>query len=84
MHLLTPLQRGTDPLILLLGCVGLGIGLFIYLMPAIIGVLRNHRNMVLVILLNVFLGWTLVGWIATLIFSLVGPRGEDGRSIFFS
>ena len=42
----------------------------VYLLPTIIVLIRKNVNKSMVILLNVFLGWTLVGWIISLILSL--------------
>ena len=42
----------------------------IYLLPAIIAVSRGHPNRISIAILNVFLGWTLFGWIVTLFWSL--------------
>ena len=45
------------------------VGLFIYLVPTYVAVARKHPNMPAIILLNVFLGWTLVGWVGALVWS---------------
>lgn len=42
----------------------------IYFLPTIIAAARHKRNMLGIVLLNVFLGWTLVGWVVALIWSL--------------
>jgi hypothetical protein len=33
---------------------------------------RRHRNLLPIILVNIFLGWTFVGWIVALIWAIVG------------
>jgi hypothetical protein len=43
----------------------------IYFMPTIIAIARRRSNMVLVLLINAFLGWTLVGWVVALILALI-------------
>ncbi|MDR1939344.1 MAG: superinfection immunity protein [Clostridiales bacterium] len=43
--------------------------IFVYFIPTVIALSRNHRNKVGVILLNIFLGWTFVGWIVSLVWS---------------
>jgi hypothetical protein len=43
----------------------------IYFMPTIIAIARKRSNMVLVLLINAFLGWTLVGWVIALILALI-------------
>jgi Superinfection immunity protein len=46
----------------------------LYFLPTIIALLRKRAKPAVVILLNVFLGWTLIGWIAALIMSFGGTR----------
>ncbi len=47
------------------------IGLVIYFVPTIIALARHHRNALAIFLLNFFAGWTFLGWIAALIWSVV-------------
>lgn len=42
--------------------------IILYLLPSILGF--NRRNGGSIILLNVFLGWTVVGWIFALMWSI--------------
>lgn len=41
----------------------------LYLTPVGIAANRRHRNMMPILLVNVLLGWTVVGWLAALIWS---------------
>jgi hypothetical protein len=41
-------------------------------LPTIIAVVRHHRNTLAIVLVNIFLGWTGVGWLVALIWSFVG------------
>ena len=41
----------------------------VYFLPAIIAGTRDHHNMVPIFLLNLFLGWSLLGWVAALVWS---------------
>ncbi len=45
--------------------------LAVYFVPTIIAVARRARYLVLVLLLNIFLGWTFVGWIVAFILALL-------------
>ena len=53
--------------------IGFGVLLFVgavaYLFPAILASSRKHANSTPICLLNIFLGWTFIGWIAALIWS---------------
>jgi hypothetical protein len=42
----------------------------VYFLPAIVARKRNHRNTVAIFVLNLFLGWTLIGWVAALVWAL--------------
>jgi hypothetical protein len=48
--------------------------LAIYFVPTIIAVVRHARNVLGIVLLNIFAGWTFLGWVAALIWSIVDPR----------
>jgi len=41
----------------------------VYFFPTIVATLREHRNDVPVFVLNLFFGWTLIGWVAALIWA---------------
>ncbi len=43
-----------------------------YLAPTGVAVYRNHRDTKALFLINLFLGWTGVGWIATMIWACTG------------
>jgi hypothetical protein len=58
---------------------GLGWGvmfllLFPYFLPTIIAVLRRKNSAIGIFFLNLFLGWTFIGWIGALIWSLMSDR----------
>ena len=43
--------------------------LLIYFLPYIISFKRNHRNRTSIFILNLFLGWTFIGWVASLVWA---------------
>ena len=45
------------------------IGVVIYFLPAINARNRKHPNANSILLLDLFLGWTLIGWVAALVWS---------------
>jgi hypothetical protein len=45
------------------------IGLGIYFLPTIVALARGKKRITPLVLVNVFLGWTLVGWIVTLVWA---------------
>ena len=42
----------------------------IHFLPTIIAALRHSRHVVGIFLLNLFLGWTVVGWVVALIWAI--------------
>lgn len=51
----------------------------IYFAPSIVALARHHRQRVAIVLLNLFLGWTFLGWVGTFVWSLVGDVDADQR-----
>jgi Superinfection immunity protein len=43
----------------------------LYFLPALIGLLRGHHNFMSLLMLNLFLGWTFIGWVGALVWSFV-------------
>ena len=52
----------------------LGFMFGIYLAPLIVAVVRGHHRWRWIGILNFAAGWTVVGWIATLVWSVTGIR----------
>lgn len=44
-------------------------GIGIYFLPAIVATFRNHHQANAIAILNLFLGWTLLGWVIALVWS---------------
>lgn len=42
---------------------------FIYFMPTIVAAIDKKQNAAAIFLLNLFLGWTLIGWVAALVWA---------------
>ena len=49
------------------GIISIVIGLFVYFIPTIIGL--RKRNAAAIFMLNLFLGWTFVGWVVALVWA---------------
>lgn len=50
--------------------IALALAAGIYFLPSIIAYKSNHKNALAIVLLNAFLGWTLIGWVAALVWSV--------------
>lgn len=49
----------------------------IYMIPTGIGILRNHNNISAIFICNVIMGWTVLGWIISLIWSFTNNRRKE-------
>jgi hypothetical protein len=45
------------------------LGLAIYFLPTIIAMARGHKNTAAILVVNMFLGWTFLGWVGALAWS---------------
>jgi hypothetical protein len=58
--------------------VMLGFLLSAYFFPTIIAGFRKHHNAAAIFVLNLFLGWTFLGWIGALIWAATAVRSREG------
>ena len=47
------------------------LGLFAYLLPTVIALGRKHRQSLAIVVLNIPLGWTLLGWVVALVLACI-------------
>lgn len=52
------------------------VGMAFYFLPTIIALVRQKRNTIAILVLNFFLGWTFIGWVAALVWSLATEPGR--------
>jgi len=53
------------------------VSLLLYFLPALLA--RNKPNFTGVLMLNIFLGWTFIGWIVALVWAISNqPQGQTG------
>ncbi|GHC19502.1 superinfection immunity protein [Aidingimonas halophila] len=55
-----------------------------YMLPTIVGAARQHHNTLAITVLNLLLGWTLIGWVVALVWAMTrqpgsvsSPSGEE-------
>lgn len=46
-----------------------GFGFVMYFLPSIIALARSKRDITAIVLLNSFLGWTMIGWLVALVWA---------------
>ena len=55
--------------------------LVFYFLPLIEAVIRDHKNVMSIGLINLFLGWSVAGWIFALIFAIKRPKPENAYKV---
>lgn len=50
--------------------------ILIYFAPAIQAYQTNHRQKQAILILNLFLGWTTIGWVAALVWAYIKEKKE--------
>lgn len=56
--------------------IALAIGLGVYFLPAVVAAMRSHENEGGIMVLNLLLGWTVLGWIAALVWAVSGSSRD--------
>ena len=56
------------------------LALAIYFLPFIIAASRKHHNALAIFMLNLFLGWTFLGWVIALIWACTAVQGQYSAS----
>jgi Superinfection immunity protein len=60
--------------LVIFGLITLLVSVFIYILPTIIA--RNKKNIGAIAALNILLGWTILGWVAALVWALTKEQQE--------
>ena len=47
-----------------------GFGFLFYFLPTILAFARNKRDTTAILVLNILLGWTVIGWVIALVWAL--------------
>lgn len=64
------LMGGNSPAAFMWGIAALvALGIWINFIPTWVAYSREHPNRVPILLLNIFLGWTLIGWVGALVWA---------------
>ena len=53
------------------------LSLIIYFLPSIIAIFRSKSNTAAIVVLNLFLGWTFIGWLVALIWAVSKDREQQ-------
>ena len=61
-------------LFLVLTLLAVALGMALYFLPTIIAQRKKHRSLGGIFVLNLLLGWSLLGWIGALVWALSNPQ----------
>jgi hypothetical protein len=53
--------------------VGIAFSLALLFLPTLVAKSRNHPNTLPIFLINLFLGWTFIGWVVALVWACTRP-----------
>jgi Na+-driven multidrug efflux pump len=70
-----------NPLSLIFGCVLLVGMILLYFVPSVVAFVREHQNAIPILVLNLFFGWTLLGWVICLAWSFSSDDRESRQYI---
>jgi hypothetical protein len=48
-----------------------------YMLPTIVAAVRKHRQLAPIGLLNLLLGWSVIGWVAAMVWSVTSPQAPQ-------
>lgn len=50
--------------------LGVLVGLVVYFVPCLVASRRNHNNAMPIFVVNLFLGWTFLGWVVSMAWAM--------------
>ena len=53
------------------------LGLFVYFIPYLVAHKKQHIQKTPILLLNIFLGWTFIGWVIALIWAVMENKNSN-------
>lgn len=72
--------NGLSGVMLFVAAVAIILAAVVYLLPALIASYRGHQDTAAIALLTILLGWSFIGWIIALVWSLSAVRPSGGVS----
>jgi hypothetical protein len=66
------------------GLIWLGVLLVIYFLPTIVAVMRHTKKQAGIVLINLFLGFTVVGWLAALVWAVSAETKTEFRARIYA
>ena len=60
----------------------LAVSFVLYFIPTVVAIERGHHNKLAIFLLNLFAGWSIIGWIAALVWAATSVKPSVERVIY--
>ena len=64
----------------IIGLMFIGAIVVMYFIPAIVAHEKYHKNAGAIIVLNLFLGWTFIGWVLSLVWAFTDNIDKEGEA----
>lgn len=52
-----------------------------YFIPTFVALMSENRNLLPIFILNLFFGWTIIGWVGALIWATLREKKESSRHL---
>jgi RsiW-degrading membrane proteinase PrsW (M82 family) len=63
--------------------IAIMISILVYLLPAFIASQRGHPQTNAIFMLNLFLGWTLLGWVGALVWAATAIKRDQLARVYY-
>lgn len=74
MWLFAETNPAGDAAVVIMSMCAIGLAICAYMAPFLIAGMRGHKQALAIGALNLLLGWTFLGWVIALVWSLTHPR----------
>ena len=75
-HMVTAAASSVSALALVVGLLLLVVGLAFYFLPTVVARLRHHPQFAAILVINLLLGWTIIGWIMAFVMAIASKRSR--------
>jgi uncharacterized membrane protein YqaE (UPF0057 family) len=63
-------MNGMEPLLMLAA---------VYIIPTVVALVKGHKNTAAIFIVNLFLGWTVLGWVVSLAWAFIDQQTRYER-----
>ena len=81
LYLLHPASRALGLPMLILAVAAASIALLAYFSPTLVAYVNRHRKMRWIAAINLFAGWTVIGWVGAMVWACIRPREAEAPDV---